>query len=129
LVTFGEQEIGTPDTCDHIFCVGCLREWSRHMNTCPIDRQVFDVILVRACPNGRVIGRIHVRPRPLQVQRAEIILVQYIPICDLCGQHGVDGLMVTCNTCGLLYHQECLIPYLRGDNLEEWLCPICNRIY
>jgi hypothetical protein len=29
LLTFTMQEIGTPEACDHSFCVDCLQEWSK----------------------------------------------------------------------------------------------------
>jgi len=29
LRNFTTQEIGTPEACDHSFCVECLQEWSR----------------------------------------------------------------------------------------------------
>jgi hypothetical protein len=65
-VTFVEENVATPNTCDHIFCVGCLENWSEHMNTCPIDQQVFNAILVRRYPNRRFIREIPVIWRPRQ---------------------------------------------------------------
>ena len=29
LRSFTTQEIGTPEACDHSFCVDCLQEWSK----------------------------------------------------------------------------------------------------
>jgi len=29
LRNFTTQEVGTPEACDHSFCVDCLQEWSR----------------------------------------------------------------------------------------------------
>jgi hypothetical protein len=29
LLSFTVQEIGTPEACDHSFCVDCLQEWSK----------------------------------------------------------------------------------------------------
>jgi PHD and RING finger domain-containing protein 1 len=127
LVTFAEQEVGRPNTCGDIFCVDCLREWSRHMNTCPIDRRLFDVIFVINYPNRSVIKEIHVSPRPLQMQYAEIFM-QYMQFCELCLQSDHEERMSSCHTCGLVYHEECLINFLQGVNAVNWLCPICNPI-
>jgi hypothetical protein len=29
LNTFSTQEVGTPNSCNHIFCCTCLHEWSK----------------------------------------------------------------------------------------------------
>lgn len=39
-------EIGTPEGCNHHFCLSCIRVWVRESNTCPIDRHRFFRILV-----------------------------------------------------------------------------------
>lgn len=41
------QKVGTPEACNHSFCVDCLHKWVKKANTCPIDRQVCGIILVR----------------------------------------------------------------------------------
>jgi len=57
LLPFNKQEIGTPSVCDHCFCLECLLEWSRNINTCPVDRQSFTVIHVRNQIGGEVMYR------------------------------------------------------------------------
>jgi len=75
LRNFTDQEIGTPEACDHSFCVDCLQEWSRNVNTCPVDRQVFTLILVRRVLEGKVIRRIPVEP-PRQHNEEELYTVK-----------------------------------------------------
>lgn len=60
LLTFKQQEVGTPEVCDHTFCAECIQEWSRSVNTCPVDRQPFNLILVRSDFNGRIVREIQV---------------------------------------------------------------------
>jgi PHD and RING finger domain-containing protein 1 len=60
--TFTTQEVGTPDTCDHTFCATCLQEWSKNDNKCPVDRQMFNTILLRRHLEGEIITRIPVKP-------------------------------------------------------------------
>jgi hypothetical protein len=55
-VPFTTQEVATPDTCDHTFCATCLQEVSHNGNNCPLDNNMFNVILVRH-PLGREITR------------------------------------------------------------------------
>lgn len=62
LMRFTHQEVGTPQNCEHIFCLDCITEWSRNVNTCPVDRMSFDFIVVRACAGGRVL-----RTEPVKV--------------------------------------------------------------
>ena len=40
------RDVGIPGPCNHHFCMGCIMEWSRHSNTCPLDRLEFCTILV-----------------------------------------------------------------------------------
>jgi hypothetical protein len=127
LVTFGVQEVGTPDNCDHFFCVQCLEEWSAIDNTCPVDRQEFNAILARTYP-GRVISRaIHLRPRELQSEEEDIFL-QGDVFCVACGGSDREGRMIFCHGCYLSYHMECLIPPLDTEPFEEWFCPMCAVI-
>lgn len=55
LLPFRKQQVGTPSVCDHCFCLECLLEWSKNINTCPVDRQSFTVIHVRDNLGGKVI--------------------------------------------------------------------------
>jgi len=55
LLPFRKQQVGTPSACDHCFCLDCLLEWSKNINTCPVDRQSFTVIHVRDNLRGEVV--------------------------------------------------------------------------
>lgn len=54
LLAFRQQELGTPSGCEHCFCLVCLTEWSKNVNTCPVDRQEFRSIGVREHFGGEV---------------------------------------------------------------------------
>lgn len=54
LLAFGKQEVATPSSCDHCFCLLCLMEWSKNINTCPVDRQTFTSLHVRDKIGGKV---------------------------------------------------------------------------
>jgi hypothetical protein len=127
LVTLSEQEVGTPDSCDHIFCVRCLKEWSKSVNTCPVDRQVFNVILVRRYSNREIIRRIAVRSG-LQGNQYAVIGRRDVHFCEICSQSGDEDQMVTCNGCRLVCHVECLVALVYAMPAVEWLCPVCTTI-
>ncbi|KDR23360.1 hypothetical protein L798_05321, partial [Zootermopsis nevadensis] len=122
LRNFTTQEVGTPEACDHSFCADCLQEWSRNVNTCPVDRQVFTLILVRRSLEGKVVRRIPVEP-PRQQSEDE---VQEDPTyCEVCGECDREDRMLLCDGCDLGYHLECLDPPMDTVPLEEWFCPDC----
>ena len=54
LLPFRKQEVATPETCEHCFCLVCLTEWSKNINTCPVDRKTFTNMLVRSKLGGKV---------------------------------------------------------------------------
>jgi hypothetical protein len=66
--TITTQEVGTPDTCDHTFCAACIQELSKNDNTCPVDGQMFNAILLRRHLEGDVISTIPVEPPRRQGQ-------------------------------------------------------------
>jgi hypothetical protein len=61
-VPFTTQQVATPDTCDHTFCAACLHELSQNENKCPLDKIMFNFILVRHRLGGKEIMRIPVEP-------------------------------------------------------------------
>jgi PHD and RING finger domain-containing protein 1 len=128
LCGFVTQEVGTPEACNHSFCADCLQEWLKTTNTCPIDRQVCDIILVRRCLGGEVVRRIHVEP-PRQEEEIEVI--NYLMRCEVCGDINSFNELIYCDRCGRGYHLECVYPHFdivileRLENLEEWFCSDC----
>lgn len=123
LLTFKQQEVGTPESCDHTFCVECIQEWSRNMNTCPVDRQPFTLILVRQCINGKVTREIHVEP-PAPPQELEIL--EDPTYCEICGSCDREDRMLLCDGCDLGYHLECLDPPLDDIPEGSWYCDGCT---
>jgi hypothetical protein len=124
LSEFSTQEVGTPDSCNHSFCADCLQEWSDNSNTCPVDRQVYDAILVRAYLRGEVVRRIHVESRRQQVGEE---VTEYMDHCEECGGGNEYGLLY-CYGCGQGYHLECVYPPLDTfpHPMEEWFCSNCS---
>jgi hypothetical protein len=123
---FSTQEVGTPESCNHSFCADCLQEWSENSNTCPVDREVYNAILVRAYLGGEVVRRIHVESRRQQVGEE---VTEYMEHCEECGG-GTDieyGLLY-CDACGQGYHLECVYPPLDtfSHPMEEWFCSNCS---
>jgi PHD and RING finger domain-containing protein 1 len=96
-VTFTTREVGTPDTCAHIFCAACLQEWTRNKNNCPLDGQMVNFILVRRHPGGEIVTRIPVEPPRQQSE------------CDRNGRELVCdedigwGLPLFCGVVGMMY--------------------------
>jgi hypothetical protein len=68
-VPFTTQDVATPDTCDHTFCAACLQEWSENENHCPVDKHMFNFMLVRHHLGGEIIARIPVEPPNRQNER------------------------------------------------------------
>ena len=43
LSKFRQQVIGTPESCDHTFCLECIEEWSKVINTVLIYIQLITI--------------------------------------------------------------------------------------
>lgn len=124
LVVFSADEVATPDTCDHFFCVGCLEEWSSKVNTCPLDREEYKVILARHYPDGELIRRIPLPPRILASDLDDILLPDFL-ICAICLQHDVEGAAFRSFDCDHSYHIQCLTSFMGSTPINEWFCSIC----
>ncbi|XP_050348273.1 PHD and RING finger domain-containing protein 1 isoform X2 [Nymphalis io] len=124
LLRFKEQEVGTPESCEHIFCLDCITEWSKNVNTCPVDRMTFNSIIVKACVGGRVL-----RKEPVKVierrPSVEALVVEDPTVCEICGSTEDEETMLLCDGCDLGYHMQCLSPPLAEVPADQWLCPNC----
>ncbi|CAH1991650.1 unnamed protein product [Acanthoscelides obtectus] len=122
LLRFKNQEVGTPESCDHMFCLECLQEWSKNMNTCPVDRQEFTIILARRNLNGEITRRI-----PIEKPNLEDFenIIDDPTFCEICGSRDNEDRMLLCDGCDQGFHMYCLDPPL--DNVPEgaWYCPGC----
>ncbi|XP_023727544.1 chromodomain-helicase-DNA-binding protein Mi-2 homolog [Cryptotermes secundus] len=114
LEQFTTQEVGTIDTCDHIFCADCIKKWGQCANTCPVDRQVFSIINVRPHPGGEIITEIPFESRS-----------QQLLFCRMCGDSDHGERMLICDECNFAFHFTCLAPPLNTTHLLGWTCPYC----
>ncbi|KAG0422040.1 hypothetical protein HPB47_002112, partial [Ixodes persulcatus] len=113
------QEEGTPESCDHVFCLDCIQEWARNVNTCPVDRSVFRLILVRQ--GDKMVRQISVGSPEKEEEGEE----EDLTYCEVCGNCDREDRLLLCDACDLGYHCECLTPPLDTVPVEEWYCPDC----
>lgn len=115
LLKFRLQEVGVPDGCQHSFCLECIREWSKNVNTCPIDRISFKKIMVKNRFGGDLTGSELVKkerkpaaPGPV----ADMPVFNVETFCEMCGSGDREDRLLLCDGCDLGYHLECLVPAL-----------------
>ncbi|XP_063995960.1 uncharacterized protein LOC135173177 [Diachasmimorpha longicaudata] len=124
LLPFKKQQVATPATCDHCFCLLCLTEWSKNVNTCPVDRQPFTFINVRFHRHGKIVQKIPVEPKNATEEH-----IQEDPtFCEVCQECDREDRMLLCDGCDLGFHLECLNPPMDRVPMEEWYCPTCTEI-
>lgn len=131
LKKFRKQRIGNPSNCEHNFCVTCLQEWSKSSNTCPVDRSVFETIIVRNEVGGNIMERIEIQSRnfaifpPVDIE--EVLLNDTIT-CERCGSGEDEETLLLCDLCNLGYHMACLDPPLQAIPAGSWYCPPCRLL-
>ncbi|XP_033116356.1 PHD and RING finger domain-containing protein 1-like [Anneissia japonica] len=119
-----DQDLGTPESCDHTFCLECILEWSKHVNTCPVDRTLFHCILVRYTLGGQIERTIQVETCNKQEEEQE----DSVTYCEVCGCCDREDRLLLCDGCDNGYHCECLDPPLEFIPIEEWYCPECATV-
>nr|CAD7403644.1 unnamed protein product [Timema cristinae] len=98
-----------------------------NVNTCPVDRQKFTLILVRKQLNGKVVRRISVETR--RPDEGDLVIEEDPTFCEICGRHDREDRMLLCDACDLGYHLECLDPPLEHVPVFEWYCSDCVAIH
>ncbi|XP_048013912.1 PHD and RING finger domain-containing protein 1 isoform X2 [Megalobrama amblycephala] len=124
LNSFHEQPVATPESCEHYFCLDCILEWSKNANSCPVDRIVFNNILLRKCHGGKVQKTIAVK-KPVKPGEEQVDVDLDQTSCEVCGGRDREDRLLLCDGCDAGYHMECLTPPLDAVPVEEWFCPEC----
>ncbi|KPJ03744.1 PHD and RING finger domain-containing protein 1 [Papilio xuthus] len=125
LLRFKDQEVGTPENCDHIFCVDCISEWAKNVNTCPVDRITFNSIIVKTHAGGSVIRSDPVKVLPRR-SSSDILILEDSTYCEVCSSPDNEETMLLCDGCDRGYHMQCLTPPLTTVPLSQWLCSLCQ---
>ncbi|CAG2166915.1 unnamed protein product [Oppiella nova] len=126
LNAFAGQDIGSPDSCQdlHYFCLECIEEWSKQINTCPVDRKRFTIIYVRREVTGAVVMKI---PIVRNVVPDADAVPDDVTYCEICGRCDREDRLLLCDGCDFGYHCECLTPPINTIPIEEWFCPDCYQ--
>ncbi|XP_055853117.1 uncharacterized protein LOC129916926 isoform X2 [Episyrphus balteatus] len=124
LLSFRTQEIGSPATCQHIFCANCIEAWSKNVQTCPIDRIEFDRIVVRESYENRAVVR------EIKVCGADCAEKlnnsdEDVTHCEVCNRPDREDVMLLCDSCNQGYHIDCLTPALSEIPEGSWYCDNC----
>ncbi|XP_068116368.1 PHD and RING finger domain-containing protein 1 [Hyperolius riggenbachi] len=117
---FRDQVVGTPENCNHYFCLDCILEWSKNANSCPVDRITFSCIHIRAHYGGDILKKV-----PVHNKAGETAEEEDATNCEVCGQSDREDRLLLCDGCDAGYHMECLTPALNAIPVDEWFCPEC----
>jgi PHD and RING finger domain-containing protein 1 len=107
-----EQQIGKPAVCEHIFCFPCLEEWSKVVQTCPIDRKEFQSIRVYGnleCDN--LLRTVKVKQK---VALEELLGgEEELTSCEICQESDREDCMLLCDGCnGGMLHYSCEMNFI-----------------
>ncbi|XP_077315072.1 PHD and RING finger domain-containing protein 1 isoform X2 [Lithobates pipiens] len=119
---FRDQVVGTPENCNHYFCLDCIAEWSKNANSCPVDRITFSCIHIRAHYGGEILKKVSIQNKNLTEEEDDPTN------CEVCGHSDREDRLLLCDGCDAGYHMECLTPPLNAIPVDEWFCPECAPI-
>ncbi|ESO02378.1 hypothetical protein HELRODRAFT_188679 [Helobdella robusta] len=119
------KPVATPDVCDHTFHVNCIIEWSKNVNTCPIDRMVFSLILARDNLLATEANGIPIERRREHDGEDDDEEEMDVTRCQICQRSDGEDRLLLCDDCDDGYHLECLTPPLTRVPRGDWFCPEC----
>lgn len=122
LSLFEKQAVASLESCQHVFCLDCILQWSQTANTCPVDRISFAFIHQRRCPGGAIQKKIKVRAQEKNADEQE---GSNTVICEECGRSDRRHRLLVCIHCDSGYHLDCLTPSLNTGPEGDWMCPEC----
>eukprot|EP00112_Aurelia_sp_Birch-Aquarium-sp1_P005163 Seg1585.12 transcript_id=Seg1585.12/GoldUCD/mRNA.D3Y31 product="PHD and RING finger domain-containing protein 1" protein_id=Seg1585.12/GoldUCD/D3Y31 len=122
LSEFIKQRIGQPENCRHLFCSDCIKEWSKTVNSCPVDRQKFNIIWIKKGIHGPVVEELYVEDSTPGGNEEEF---EDPTFCQVCGNGDREDRLLLCDGCDHGYHLECLDPPLDHVPIDDWYCPAC----
>ncbi|CAB4061035.1 PHRF1 [Lepeophtheirus salmonis] len=108
------QLLGTPKSCSHTFCLLCIQEWTKNVNTCPIDRKTFQSICVKEALEGPILREEPISKDKKEVKEPEILVFDTQTFCERCGSGEQEDSLLLCDGCDLGYHTYCLNPVLNA---------------
>ncbi|KAM6982009.1 PHD and RING finger domain-containing protein 1-like [Tautogolabrus adspersus] len=117
-----KQEVVSLQSCQHVFCLECILQWSQTANTCPVDRISFGFIHQRRCPGGDILKKIKVRTQKNVDDEEEE--GSSAVICERCGRSDRRHRLLVCTHCDSGYHMDCMTPLTTGPE-DDWICPEC----
>lgn len=91
------QEIGKPAVCDHTFCFSCILEWSKVVQTCPIDRTEFKEI--RVFDNLDCANLLRIVAVKEKVALNEFAIDAEFTACEICASTTREDCMLLCDGC------------------------------
>jgi PHD-finger/Ring finger domain len=148
LLSFYDQEIGTPDMCSHAFCASCIEAWAKMMKTCPIDRKSFATInIYQSYENRAYLRSVTVTTSvlnsfqndlPLLLNAVAPAVLPPLPVilvdvdrpgdkCEICHRADREDVMLLCDECDCGYHIDCLEPVLQEIPHGSWYCANCPQ--
>jgi len=113
---------GRPGSCEHTFCLECIRTWSKNDSTCVLCRIPFTKLKVVF--RGSVLEELPVEEVSLKLDESSIHA--YFHICYVCRDRDDEDSVLFCDQCGASYHPECLNPPLLNVPQGQWSCPQCE---
>lgn len=92
-----DQEIGKPAVCDHSFCFPCIQEWSKVVQTCPIDRKEFKEIKVFGnLESTELLRTVAIKEK---VKFEEFTVTEELTACEICENTDREDCMLLCDGC------------------------------
>lgn len=76
-----------PDSCQHVFCLECLVEWSNVTNICPLCKSQYkQVFQYDSEDHDKILQKIDISPKKLEWEPGESdFLPDFADVCYECG--------------------------------------------
>jgi len=125
------EDLAKLDSCLHIFCFTCIKDWADVTNECPLCKRRFSEIN-KYDTNGEKIDTTKVEFKQ-QVyeydgEGLEDDVSEADDVCYICEANDNPGLLLICDSCSFYCcHTYCMNPPLAEVPVDDWLCDFCTN--
>lgn len=123
---------GRLNSCSHLFCAYCIKEWAQSTNVCPYCKARFTRIFMRDSAGNEEVTKVRKRnykrwEEDDEDNEGDEASATSVVVCGVCAQGDNAARMILCDSrqCAYTVHLDCL---QISERPADFFCPECTLL-